>query len=222
MSGKISFTSVDGFGELNRSVRDYIKNRATATYKQVESRITIKVREMIRKSIFSSGATQSILSGKLRSDFGLTYSAAQSAVSSIISHILENITLSMSYSYKGANIAVFSLNLLPLGIQSLSQLPEGNYISTGKYGGGDVTWLTWLLTKGTTVVVGDFYVFEGLSGSSRSNESVMQKVKTGRSGFRVDPGFSGSQDDNFVTRALEHIIPEIRGEVFKTFTEALK
>jgi hypothetical protein len=216
--GRISFTAVDGFGELDRSVRDYINKRATATYKQVESRVTTAVREKIRQHLFSSGTTQSILNGKLRSDFGLTYTAAQIAVNSIISHVIDNIKVSIKYSYKGANIAIFSLDLLPLGMDKLSQLPEGNYISSGKYGGGDVTWLTWLLTRGTTVVIGDFYVFEGISGTSRSNESVMQR---GRSGFRVEPGFAGTENDNFVTRALDPIIPEIRDEVFKTFIEAL-
>lgn len=222
VKGRVSFTAIDGFGELDRSVRDYINKRATSTYKQVESKIQDKVSEKINRSILSSAATQSILSGRLRSDFGLTIDAAQVAVKSIINHILSNIKLSMTYSYRGANIALFSLDLLPLGIKDLAQLPAGNYLSTGKYGGGDVTWLTWLLTKGTSVVIGDFYVFTGISGTSRSNESVMQKVTTGRSGFRVDPGFAGSENDNFVTRALEPIIPEIRDEVFKTFIEALE
>jgi len=222
INAKGTLLNTNGTGPLEKVVRDYYKKRATSTFKQVEAKVTQKVKTKIQNYLLSSGTTQSILSGKLRSDFGLSYSDAISSVTSIINHISANISISLKYSYKGANIANFSLELLPLGISELSNLPEGNYISSGKYGGGDVSWLTWLLTKGTKVIIGDFYVFEGISGTSRSNESVMQKVKNGASGFRVDPGFSGSEDDNFVTRALAPIIPEIRNEIFKTFKEALK
>jgi hypothetical protein len=219
---QISFVSVDGIGELNRSVRDYINKRATATYKEVEEGVTINVRKKIRTSLSSSNAIKSLLSGKLKSDFGLTDSAATVAVRSIIDHVSDNIKVSIKYSYRGANVAVLSLDLLPLGVDAIAALPAGNYISTGKYGGGDVTWLTWLLTKGTSVIIGDFYVFEGARGRSRSGQSVMQKNVRGGSGFRVDPGFAGSKDDNFITRALTPIIPEIRDEVFKTFIKALE
>jgi hypothetical protein len=222
IKAKGTLLNTSGTGPLEKAVRDYYKNRATSTFKQVESKVTKKVQDKIQRYLLSSGTIQSILSGRLRSDFGLSYSDATSSVNSIIKHISENIFVSLKYSYKGANIANFILELLPLGINELSSLPEGNYISSGKYGGGDVTWLTWLLTQGTKVIIGDFYVFDGISGTSRSNESVMQKVKNGSSGFRIDPGFAGSEDDNFVTRALSPIIPEIKDEIFKTFKEALK
>ena len=215
-----NLVSLDGIGPLQEAVRSYVKQRATKTYRQVEASVLQKVREKIRSRLLSSNVTQSLLSGKLKSDFGLTNSVAARAVSKIIDYVSDNVKVSLKYSFKGANIATFSLDLLPMGTKELSMLPEGNYVSTGKFGGGDVTWLTWLVTQGTTVVIGDYYVFENPEGNTRAG-SVMQKA-TKRDGFRVDPSFAGTVDDNFVIRALQPIIPEIKDQVFRTFSEALK
>jgi hypothetical protein len=101
-------------------------------------------------------------------------------------------------------------------------LPGGSYTSSGKLGGGDVTWLSWLLEKGTQVVIGDFWVFPDPEGITRAG-SVMQKVSQKHpEGFRVDSSFSGTPQDNFVTRALQPLLPGIRDIVFKKIEEELK
>jgi hypothetical protein len=83
-------------------------------------------------------------------------------------------------------------------------------------------WLSWLLEKGTQVVIGDFWVFPDPEGITRAG-SVMQKVSQKHpEGFRVDSSFSGTPQDNFVTRALQPLLPGIRDIVFKKIEEELK
>lgn len=219
MKGRIKLTN--GIGELEQAIRSHVKNRANRTFKQVESLVKQKLETKIRSNILSSNTTRSLLNGKLRSDFGLNPTDAGIAVAAIVDHIVNNLEVNLKYSFRGKNIATFTLDLLPMGIEELSVLPQGNYLSTGKFGGGDVSWLTWLLTKGTTVVIGDYYVLENPRGASRSGSSVMQKNGKGGSGFRVDPAFAGTAQDNFVIRALEPIIPEIIDEIFKVFKEVV-
>lgn len=209
-------------GQLYEGIRAQAHAKLKKTYAQVQASLQQIVQGMVRTEILASNTTRSLLGGKLQSDFGLESSQASSAVNKIIDYIANNIELNLKYSYKGKDIALFTLDLLPLGIDALTELPQGSYRSSGKYGGGDVTWLTWLLTKGTTVVIGDFWVFPNPEGSTRSG-SVMQKVsRNNPDGFRVDPAFAGVADNNFVTRALSPIIPKIQDKIFKEILEGFK
>jgi len=204
------------------AVRKQIDKKIKKSYSRIESSIQDLVQERARSQLMSSNVMQSIVAGKLRSDFGLSQAMASSSVKEIIDHISDNIEVSFTSKSRSGALATLSLNLLPMGVNGLASLPAGNYISTGKFGGGDVTWLTWLLTRGTQILIGDFFVFENPEGKTRSGESVMQKIGKGSQPFRIDPGLSGTEDDNFVTRALGPIIPQIRETIFKKVREGLK
>ena len=41
--------------------------------------------------------------------------------------------------------------------------------------GGNVDWLEWLLTRGTQVVIGDFWLFEHARGFTRSGGSSIMR-----------------------------------------------
>jgi hypothetical protein len=210
--------------QLKEGIRQQVNKKVKKSYMQVQASVTEMIRDMVRKQLRASNVTQSLLSGKLRFDFGLTETDAGRTINAIIEYISNNIKLSVTYARRGKNVAVFMLDLLPMGVKSLSELPQGNYTSTGKFGGGDVSWLTWLLTKGTQVVIGDFYAFQESEGITRSGGPVAMQ-KTGKKhpeGFRVDPGFAGAEQDNFVTRALEPIIPKVQNILFKKILEGLK
>jgi len=209
----------------NNAVRDAVRKQITKKVKQSYARIESSIRDLVKqeaeRQLMSSSVTQSILSGKLRSDFGLSQSAAGNAMKEIIDYVSENIEVSFTSRSRSGAMATLSLNLLPMGVKGLTSLPAGEYTSTGKFGGGDVTWLTWLLTRGTQMVIGDFFVFDEPKGKTRGG-SVMVRDKKGKGGFRIDPGFSGTEEDNFVTRALSPIIPKIRNTIFKKIQEGLK
>jgi hypothetical protein len=213
---------ISNVAQLHEGIRKQVNKKVKKSYSSVQSSVAEVLRGMIRERLLASTVTQSLLSGKLRSDFGLTQTDANRTVNRIIEYVATNIQLSVKYAHRGKDVAVFTLDLLPMGVKVLSALPEGNYASTGKFGGGDVTWLTWLLTKGTQVVIGDFYVFDDPEGTTRAG-SVMQKTsKKHPDGFRIDPGFAGTEEDNFVTRALTPIIPKIQKILFQKILEGLK
>ena len=67
--------------------------------------------------------------------------------------------------------------------------------------------MDWLLNKGSQVVVSGFESVFSVDGSkSRSGLGFM--FKTGNS-FRVDPRYSGTKDDNFLTRLINNNRPAI-------------
>jgi hypothetical protein len=207
-------------GQLRDGVRKEVAKKIKSSYLRVQGAINDAARDLVKRQLMASSVTQSILSGKLRSDFGLSPSTASSAVKEIVDYVSDNVRVVFKAA-KGDSMGFLTLELLPMGVDKLSAISAGSYTSGGKFGGGEVSWLDWLLTRGTQVVIGDFWVFEDPKGRTRGG-SVMQKNTQGRTGFRIEPGFSGTENDNFVTRALAPILPQLRDTIFKTVKGALK
>ena len=84
-------------------------------------------------------------------------------------------------------------NFQPADFANLLGLPQGHQVTNKA---ADLHWLDWLLTKGDTVIVKG-YSYEP-SGKGRSGGGSM---KTGGF-FRIDPSYSGTTINNFITRAF--------------------
>ncbi len=69
--------------------------------------------------------------------------------------------------------------------------------------GESLDWISWLLTRGDDVVVADYHVVPGNHG--RSGDAVMKQGDF----FRVRPEYSGTIEDNAITRALKNRQKEI-------------
>ena len=85
------------------------------------------------------------------------------------------------------------VNFQPSTFDNLIGLPEGHV----KYSDGDLHWLNWLLNAGDTIIIVN-YQYNPATGMGRSGLGTM--IPGGV--FRVPPQFSGTSDNNFITRAL--------------------
>lgn len=177
-----------------------------------------KISSIILSALNNSSTVQSLLSGKLRDDFGLFGNVVDVTISNIVKHISENIKLQVNQSTTAGSILVISVELLPGDFNKIVSLPGGSIPSRG----GPVDWLEWLLTKGTQVVIADYWIYTNAKGFTRSGgSSIMRKIEsTPRDPFRVDPNYAGTPDDNFITRSLEpfhkDIISVIANEVSRS------
>lgn len=183
--------------------------------------IEVMAKDLIFTAFEMSPTFSSLLSGKLKVDFGLTDELAFNAKNEIISHIVYNIKVQYNLkSKKNINVGEgifgsFSLLLTP-DPNFYEKIKSGSYISNGayvrKYGlDGKIDWLEWLLTRGTEIVIADFEVKYGNFKNSRSQLALMQEGGA----FRVDPEFAGTLEDNFITRTIESVIPQIRQNISK-------
>jgi hypothetical protein len=71
--------------------------------------------------------------------------------------------------------------------------------------GGSIPWLKWLLTLGDTIIIANFGVKYGPFG--RTGKAHM--TQTSRP-FKVNSLFSGTADNNFITRALSNSSAQIK------------
>ena len=80
-----------------------------------------------------------------------------------------------------------------------------------------IPWLEWLLTAGDTIIIANYGVQYG-AGLGRSGGANMVSLKKAPIGpFKVNRAFSGSIDNNFITRALDAVEPQIQNAIIGAF-----
>lgn len=160
---------------------------------------------IILRALMDSPTVQELLSGELRDDLGLFGNIVNSTIESIAKHITESINIETSKKSKKA--PTVNIKFMAKDIQAVIKVPGASFESNGH----SVDWLEWLLTRGSRVIISDYWVFPHAKGQTRSGGTkVMQKIsKTKRNPFRIDPAHSGTASNNFVTRALDTVRDEI-------------
>lgn len=210
MKGSLTLTNDMVFYEAAK--KEFI-TKITKTLPDISNSIKPSISRLIGSAMSSSSTVRSLLSGKLKDDFGLSGDLASKAIINIIEYISKNITIEIKQSTKSGGIMSLIIHL-PIGnVQDLVNIDGGSYVSSGngKFSkGGPVDWMEWLLTKGTQVVIGDFWLYPYAKGNTRSGgSSVMLKLVNQGEPFRVDPNYAGTETDNFITRAIEPHAKEI-------------
>lgn len=187
------------------------KEKISAQASKITQSVNVEISDIISRVLFGSATVNDLLNGKLKDDFGLTGNLVTTAIQNIINHISQNIEIKLEQGF-GNTAVVVKVNILPGDLGKITSVPGGSYVSYGIYGGGNVDWLEWLLTRGTQVVIGKFWLFPHATGRTRSGgSSIMKPIKgkKARDPFRVDPNHAGTSQDNFITRALEPVFYDI-------------
>jgi len=187
------------FLAIEAAAKQAVLDCLTKGFKAAKGTIEPEARNLVIEGLRSDPAYNSILRGKLRSDFGLTDSIATGFLNN-----LEQLIKSKIKTYfeagKGNVIATVYLQILKLDLEEIFAIPQASYISESKRGAFEIEWADWLLLAGSRVVVSGFETSrEGTSVVSRSGKGVIMIPNQG--GFRVDPAFAGNEQSNLLTRA---------------------
>ena len=133
------------------------------------------------------------VNGSLNAQFGLRPGQSAVVVSDIISAISESISVSITPISEVNLSGGISFSIQPTDFKNLISLSSGIVVTEKLQ---QLHWLDWLLTEGDQVIITGYQYVP--SDGGRSDGGTM---KLGRS-FRVEPSFSGTVDDNFVTRVF--------------------
>lgn len=196
---------IDSTREIRRRILFELAPQVDAAFKKAGPKITTQVKALLRERLLTSETMISLLSGKLKADFGLTNQRASSAAIEIVEAVVSQMHTGYNKTKHGADNLTWSIyvHLTPSIDYVLQRVSDGSYLSRG----GDVDWLEWLLTRGSEIVIGDFQVEYGRFSffRSRSGEAIMVEGDS----FRVDPEFAGTIEDNFITRTIQGASEEI-------------
>ena len=147
------------------------------------------LKPLIIDAIYSSPEMNSVRSGLLKYDFGLTTDPTP-----LISWVVAD-SMTIRYTPDTKYIALFTIQIQPSSHENLYDLKVA-YQETEK--GDSLPWLQWLLEMGDSVIIADFGVKQTRGG--RTGGAIM--IENYNAPFRVDSYYAGTISDNFITRAL--------------------
>jgi hypothetical protein len=175
------------------SIEQQLKRQVAVKLRSAALNVLPTINTYIAKMYRKADFVESINSGLLQAQFGLTSSRAKAATDSIIADLISN--TKAEFIPGSSNV----LGILRVSIRTgltESVFTNAEYKS-GKY---DIPWLSWLLSAGSRVVVWDHSIDYGNSPRSRSGKALMVEDEGGV--FRVDPKYAGSPGDNVISRAI--------------------
>ena len=204
----ISIKLTETVGNIEKKILIAIVNEANKDFLKSVTRAKEPIKVIIRSALESSPEISSINGGKLRADFGIPI--GKDVTTPIVNAIANSISFtSQKFSIKGKNIS----GGVTIGIQPTTFVNLLSLGDTELEKGGSIPWLQWLLTSGDSIIIADFGVDYGPHGRSG-----MAKMTVKRRPFKVDSAFSGTSQDNFITRALEPRSGEIQSAIIRSLS----
>ena len=168
--------------------------------------ITTKIRELFKSAILSCREVQSLMGGRLQAELGVSDSIER--IDTIVEMWTNSIqVVPVSVRTYGTDLkGGFKLNFIKMDWSDVLNTPDAFY-TTDK--GRVIPWLEWLLLRGDEEIIKDYDVM--FTSGGRTGLAIM--VKGDKKRWHVPVDFMGTARDNFVTRALEYIQPEIEAVI---------
>jgi hypothetical protein len=191
----MSIILTESNSEIAAKINKALAIQMNSVLKNNKSQIENKAKSLASGWILSQPEILSLQSGdpnSLAGLFGVRAGSVPGVVSSIVQSIQNSIYVSFMPFDKDLK-GNLEIRFQPSGFENLLSLGAGHVF----YEGGDLHWLNWLLTMGSSIIISG-YRYQANPGTGRSGLGTM----TIGSSFRVPPKFSGTVADNFVTRAL--------------------
>lgn len=198
----ISIRLLDSTKQIEKNINIAIANHVNGIIAREQNKILNQVKSLIPSWIESQPEILSLRSSSpisLAGQFGIP-GDSNGIVSSIVDSIVGATSVKFvrySVNLKGG----LELQFQPTTFGNLLGMADGHVV----YSGGDLHWLDWLLLRGDNVIVTN-YQYNPSNGLGRSGLGNM----IGGGSFRVAPEFSGTKDDNFITRAFMNPVVELQ------------
>ncbi len=164
--------------------------------------VTRQFKAILNTALINSPEIKSLAAGDLKGEFGLDSDPTQELVAAIMA-TLDVKVKTVTAKRKGG----LSVVLQPNDYSNLLSQPWASQSIQN----GSIPWLSWLLTLGDSIIIADYGVEFGAFPDSRSG---LAKMATEVSPYKVNSQYSGTADNNFITRAIRRVRPEL-DRIFK-------
>jgi len=177
----------------------------------MKSNLKSLTRVMIENSIMAQPEYESLVNstGVLRTELGL--SDADSRLMSLLRVLMRSVNVAITPARVVGNSVTgqIVITAVPGDFADLLSSPAASY-TTDK--GAVIPWLEWLLLKGDTILIATHKtVYDPKkAGVSRTGHDIMLPSDEG---WRVPPEFSGTINNNFITRAVNDALPNLRSSI---------
>ena len=185
---------IDSNSKIEKSILGISEAEIKNIFQKAKTKIHAKIINLIIKALSDSPEIISLQSGSLKYDFGLDFDPTQEII-----YAVANSTYVYFKNFrfnKNSVTNILSVYIQPEDFRNLLSSGSAQVITSD---GVVIPWLSWLLTAGNAVVVTQYHVDYGSYNTSRSGGAIMKPGGF----FKVDSEFSGTVDDNFITRAIK-------------------
>ena len=200
---RISANIVETNDEINTMVLEIMADHINDILNIAMPKITAEIKERVALSLKEEPEYQSLLSGRLRAEFGLSDT---NMVDNIIDKLVSTIDVSRSrISYNKIGL-VGGFTITMMKSDDMNGIIFTDIASVINSDGQHLPWLQWLLLEGNKAIVKNFDVKMGSYPQSRSGMAIMVSSKDH---WRVPSEFVGTISNNWTTRAIDRIEDKI-------------
>ena len=200
---RISANIVETNDEINTMILEIMADHINDTLNIAMPKITTEIKELVAVSLREEPEYQSLLSGRLRAEFGLSDT---NMVDNIIDKLVSTIDVSRStVSYNKIGL-VGGFTITMMKSDDMNGVIFTDIASVISNNGQHLPWLQWLLLEGNKAIVKNFDVKMGSYSQSRSGMAIMV---SSRDNWRVPSEFVGTISNNWTTRAIDRIEDKI-------------
>lgn len=187
---------VESSAEIQKRVEKALRTEVNKVLAKSAKSIEAKIKPLIQGALANSPEIQSLNGGTLAADFGLTSNPGNQITTAIVSTLRVR-----TQRGKGKEMGTVVVELQPTDYANLLGLP----VAEQQINGGSIPWLYWLLTQGDSILIANYGVEYGDFG--RTGEA---RMSAKFAPFKVNSAFSGTTENNFITRAVNTVSKQIR------------
>ena len=201
---RVNFKLIENDKEISLNILNALLPKVDRYFRNAAKKIRPKLVNVVIEAIKSSPEYQSLINGSLMAEFGLP--DADSRLGSIISLWKKiDFVYSPVVIRNGFLSGSFSLNMIRSDFVDVINSEAATY-TTSK--GSRLNWLEWLCLEGNKTIIKDYVIELGPNPRSRTGMAVMRGEISGK--WSVPSEFSGTINDNWITRAIDSITPNIQ------------
>jgi len=199
---KATLKLVESDKVIEKRINKSLASEINKALDKASTKLIVPVKTLVKDAIFNQPEVFSLSGGKLAAEFGLP--DGRRRISDIIDVWVNGliVTKKKAVPKQGQLTAGLTIKMIPRDFADVLRLPQGTIVTEK---GQELPWLEWLIKFGDRTIVKDYSVnFDrNKSRRSRSGFAIMQGSKG--STWKVPPEFAGTEENNFVTRALKTI-----------------
>lgn len=210
---EINFKLLDNSKDIQNKILVAMLPETTQLFDKAINNIKSKLPDVIRQAIINTPEYESILSGKLKYEFGIPNPGVK------LANLLTVWSTNIEYHYKQPTItgsrilASFSANCIKADFSDVLYTDFAAVVDNLR--GYTLPWLEWLLFEGNKTIVKKYEVSLGPNKKSRTGYAIM---KSSRKSWKVPSEFAGTSNDNWITRAIDNAESEIQKVIDEAFS----
>ena len=201
--------------KIEQEINKIIIKRFDTRFRDIGSKLTKILRTTIEQAITSSHDYSDVISGGLKTELGVV--DPQTHLDQMVSIISSSthVTTSRLRVVSGSVVGDMTAKAVLSDFSDVFNAGIGLYTTLK---GDVIPWLEWLLKEGDKIIIRNYGVEFGHPEDSRTNDAIM---RLNRRGWRVPSQYSGTIENNFITRAIDSSLNKMQDEIQKVFKQGL-